>query len=285
MTTLENATNSRRVRRRRYANLRRAAAALSVLGLASCSQSTKQLRLRDETDFARQHDPATAPRSKGHWVTVGDSRAYLAIPPNVRPPMPGVLVLHTARGLTRDIQLWTDRLSEEGYGALAVDFYHGRSSDNLEEAKALRDEANKHPDENHAMLRRAFDLLATDPRIQARRRALVGWSYGAAWGTHLASQWSDVDAVVAYYGAADPAPQNVAKIGAQVLLICGAQDGEAEDVVAFEASLRSAGKTFRVLWNDEGHNFADPSNPRYASRAADTAYREVRHFLDLTLRE
>ena len=39
----------------------------------------------------------------------------------------------------------------------------------------------------------------------------------------------------------------------------GAQDEAAEVVVAFEMALRTHRKTFEMLWNGEGHNFAEPA--------------------------
>jgi len=179
-------------------------------------------RLRAEAQFARAHDPRLVDRLEGSWVTIGDSRAYLTLPMGVSAPMPGVVVIHTARGLNRDIQLWTDRLAGEGYAVIAVDLYRGRSAEAREEALALRDDANKRPEENKAIIRSAYDLLASDPRVRATRRALVGWSYGAGWATFMAAgQLADVNAVVAHYGVADLVPEKMAKIQSPHLLICG----------------------------------------------------------------
>ncbi|AKV04816.1 hypothetical protein AKJ09_11479 [Labilithrix luteola] len=94
-----------------------------------------------------------------------------------------------------------------------------------------------------------------------------------------------MSAVVAYYGVADADDAAIAKIGAPVLLVCGTQDDTAEDVVAFEAALKAQRKAVQTIWNGEGHNFADPSNPRYSLRAADAAYREVRTFLQRALHD
>lgn len=250
-----------------------------LLAAASCSHPPARSRPRSEADVAVRHEPT------GEWITIEGSRAYLAMPRDAHPPMPGILVFHTARGLTRDIQLWTDRLAEEGYAALAVDFYRGRATDDVTEAIALRNDANQHRSENRAMVRSAYDLLAADPRIRANRRALVGWSYGGGWATLLASQWSGLSAVVAYYGVSDLDEEAVANIGAPVLLLCGTQDDTAEDVAAFEAALKGQRKAVQTVWNGEGHNFAEPSNPRYSPRASNDAYREVRNFLRRTLHE
>jgi carboxymethylenebutenolidase len=241
-------------------------------------------RLRAETAFARAHDPLVAAVFEGSWITIGGSRAYLTVPVGVSAPMPGIVVMHTSRGLNRDIQLWTDRLAEEGYAAIAIDFYNGRSADRREEAVALRDDANKRPDENKALVRAAYDYLASDPRIRATRRALVGWSYGAGWATLMATQLPDVRAVVAHYGVPDLlGPEKVTKIQSPILLICGDRDEESADVTAFATSLKAAGKPVQVVWAHADHGFVDASNANYDGTAAERSYAEVRRFLDATL--
>jgi carboxymethylenebutenolidase len=241
-------------------------------------------RLRAETEFARAHDSRVAPTLEGLWINIGGSRAYLTVPVGVSAPMAGIVVLHTARGLNRDIQLWTDRLAEEGYAAIAVDLYKGRSADRREEALALRDDANKRPEQNKAVIRGAYEYLASDPRILATRRALVGWSYGAAWATLMASQLQDLNAVVAHYGVADVPPEGVAKIQSSLLLICGDRDEERAEVTAFANSLKTAGKPVQLVWAHADHGFVDPSNANYDGPAAERTYAEVRRFLGAALR-
>lgn len=225
-------------------------------------------RLRAEAEFARALDPRVVPTLEGSWITIGGSRAYLTLPVGVSAPMPGIVVMHTSRGLNRDIQLWTDRLADEGYATIAIDFYHGRSADRREEALALRDEANKRPEANKAIIHGAYDYLASDPRIRATRRALVGWSYGAGWPTLMATQLPDVKAVVAHYGVSDLAPEGVAKIQSPFLLICGDRDEERAEVAAFAASLKTAGKPVQLVWTHADHGFVDPSNTSYDGPAA-----------------
>ncbi len=245
---------------------------------------TRAPRLRAEIEFARAHDPRVATTFEGSWITVGGSRAYLAVPVGASAPLPGIVLMHTARGLNRDIQLWSDRLAEEGYAAIAVDLYDGRVADRREDALALRDEANERPEKNEAIIRNAYGYLASAPGIRARRRALVGWSYGAGWATLMASKLPDVNAVVAHYGVADLGPDTVAKIQPPVLLICGDRDETRDDVAAFATSLKTAGKAVQVVWVHADHGFVDPSNVSYDGTAAERTYAEVRQFLQATLR-
>ena len=64
--------------------------------------------------------------------------AYLASPPGGGP---GVLVLPSWWGLKPFFKQVCDRLAEQGYVALAPDYYQGRIAHTIDEAKALQQEA------------------------------------------------------------------------------------------------------------------------------------------------
>ena len=60
-------------------------------------------------------------------VTVGLTPGYLAVPAGSQGPWPGVVVIHEAFGLNRDVRGQADRLAALGYLALAPDLYGGQS--------------------------------------------------------------------------------------------------------------------------------------------------------------
>jgi carboxymethylenebutenolidase len=90
---------------------------------------------------AHQHDaPAPTPAAKmeprvpvdAMEVTYGKTetgtlKGYLARPKGAKGPLPGIIVIHEWWGLNDNIRAMTRRLAGEGYTALAVDLYGGRT--------------------------------------------------------------------------------------------------------------------------------------------------------------
>ena len=83
--------------------------------------------------------------------------AYLASPPGGGP---GVLVLPSWWGLKPFFKQVCDRLAEQGYTALAPDYYQGRVANTIDEAKALQEEAERDFDAMQALVKAAKDHLA-----------------------------------------------------------------------------------------------------------------------------
>src|SRR5512132_1100444 len=84
--------------------------------------------------------------------------AYLASPATGGP---GVLVLPSWFGLKPYFKQVCDRLAENGYTALALDYYQGRIGNTIDEAKALQEAAESDPDVMGAMVKAAKDHLAS----------------------------------------------------------------------------------------------------------------------------
>src|SRR5512142_202836 len=84
--------------------------------------------------------------------------AYVASPSGGGP---GVLVLPSWWGLKPFFKQVCDRLGEQGYTALAPDYYHGRVGKTIEEAKALQEEVESDLDAMGAMVKAAKDHLVS----------------------------------------------------------------------------------------------------------------------------
>ncbi|WP_437276740.1 dienelactone hydrolase family protein [Sorangium sp. So ce375] len=242
--------------------------------------------LLSEEDFKALHELRTdkAPPARGQAVEVAGTRAYLSLPRDAKPPIPGVVVIHEWWGLNEHIKHWTDRLAEDGYAAIAVDLYGGKVATTPDDAMA----AMKAVDEAKGLetVRAAHRFLTTDARVMAPRTASIGWCFGGAWSLKLALNEPELDAAVLYYGRLVTDPAQLKAIKAPVLGIFGNQDkGIPPEVVnEFDKALHEAGIEHEVLRYDADHAFANPSGERYNTKAAADAWEKARRFLAAKLK-
>ncbi|MGD8394865.1 MAG: dienelactone hydrolase family protein [Candidatus Eiseniibacteriota bacterium] len=239
-----------------------------------------------EEAFAQLHtlSAAETPPPRGTMIELDGERAYLSLPEDAAPPLPGIVVIHEWWGLNDHIMHWTDRLAAAGYAALAVDLYGGTVATTREAAMA----AMQAVDEERALeiLAAAHAFLADDARIRAERRASIGWCFGGGWSLQQALHAPDLDAAVIYYGRLTTDPEALQAIEASLLGIFANRDSSIppEVVDAFEAALEEADVEHTILRYDADHAFANPSSARYDQEAATDAWAHVADFLARELR-
>jgi carboxymethylenebutenolidase len=179
---------------------------------------------------------------------------------------------------------WADRFAAEGYAALAIDLYDGTVAKTSDEAMA----AMKKVDDARAkeVMLAGLAFLKDDPRVQAKKRASIGWCFGGGKSLQLALAAPDLDAAVMYYGHPETDPKVLEKLRAPLLGIFGTQDKSIppETVKTFEEALTTARRPHTIHSYDAPHAFANPSNPRYDETNANLAWAEVRKFLAVHLK-
>lgn len=238
-----------------------------------------------EAEFAAMHqlrgDASPAPR--GEPIDLAGGRAYLSLPPAATAPVPGIVVIHEWWGLNDHIRHWADRLAGLGFAALAVDLYGGVVATDADAARTAMQAVDA--DAARRTLEAALELLATDPRVRAPRRGVIGWCFGGGWALQTAID-QPVDAAVVYYGQPDLDPARLGAIRGRVLGVFADRDRgiPPATVDALEAALRQAKVDATVLRFDAEHAFANPSSPRYDQPDAEAAWRAVTTFLDDALR-
>jgi carboxymethylenebutenolidase len=239
-----------------------------------------------EEQFKALHQLDTSPRPppKGETVEVGGARAYLSLPPGAAAPVPGVIVVHEWWGLNDNIKHWSDRLAAAGYAALALDLYGGvvatdpdtamRTMKAVDEAKA------------RAVVEAGHRYLTTEARVRAPKTGSIGWCFGGGWSLRAALALPELDAAVVYYGHVPTDAEKLKPIKAKVLAIFGARDESIPPatVDAFEAGLKQAGVSARVLRYDADHAFANPSSKAYDQGDAAAAWQEVQAFFAANLK-
>lgn len=240
-----------------------------------------------EEGFKQLHElkPDEAKPLNGKMLNIGTSAAYLSLPDRAKAPLPAVVMIHEWWGLNDHIKHWADRLALDGYAALAVDLYKGQVGTTPDEAMSLMKAVD--PSEALKTLKAAYDFLKTDPRIQARKRASLGWCFGGKWSLNLALSAPDLDAAIVYYGHVTTDPKELAHLKSPLLGIFGNQDTgiPPATVDKFEQALKDVKANYAIHRYDAQHAFANPSSARYNEEAASAAWDKTRAFLASHLKE
>jgi carboxymethylenebutenolidase len=257
------------------------AAPFSLVAAADEEKPMKITGPLSEEQFKALHTLTgeAAPPPCGAMIDVAGTRAYLSLPKEGKAPYPGIVVVHEWWGLNEHIQHWSDRLAAEGYAAIAVDLYGGKVATSPDSAMAYMKSVDAAA--ARSVLTAAHAFLASDTRIRAPRRGVIGWCFGGKMALELAMTAPDLDAAVMYYGHPVTDPKQLKAIKADVLGIFGNQDGSIppDMVNAFEAALKEAGVDHKIYRYDADHAFANPSGGRYDEKNAAAAWEKTRAFL------
>jgi carboxymethylenebutenolidase len=204
------------------------------------------------------------------------------VTPEGKGPFPAVIVIQEWWGLNDWVKQQARALAKEGYLALAVDLYRGKSTDKQEEAHQLM--MGLPQDRAIRDLQGAYAFLKPRADVKQDRIGAIGWCMGGRYTLLLATVEPTLAGAVAYYGAPPTDPAAIAAIKAPVMGNYGAEDkGPAPDQVkAFEDAMKKAGKTVDVkIYPGAGHAFANVNNPwgGYRKEAAEDAWTRSGAFL------
>jgi len=211
---------------------------------------------------------------------------FLAMPRDATEPPPGIIVIHEWWGLNDNIKAATRRLAGEGYVALAVDLYGGKTAATPEEAQALMTALVAEPDAARANLKQAYEYLekyAFAPRIGS-----VGWCLGGGWSLQTALLLPDqLDAMVMYYGQLVSADSQLETLKMPLLGFFGGLDESipVREVQQFRERLSTLRKNAQILiYPEANHAFANPSGGNYNAKAATESWAKTVTFLDENLK-
>jgi carboxymethylenebutenolidase len=207
---------------------------------------------------------------------------YLSHPKNKNQPLPALIVIHEWWGLNENIKTMTDRLAGEGYLALAVDFYNGKTADNPQEAKELVTKASANPEQLKENIKQAYQYLETEEK--APKIASIGWCFGGLWSLNTALIFpNELDATVIYYGGnIETNSDKLKPLQMPILGIFGSLDRNpsVEVVKKFAANLKSLDKSVEIhIYEGVDHAFANPSGKNYNAEAAEDAWQKTTAFL------
>ena len=191
----------------------------------------------------------------------------------------GVVLFHEWWGLNEDISGLADRFAAEGFVALAVDLYGGRSTKDADEAMKLSNELST-PDAMN-IAQGAADFLDAHARC-TRKLGVTGFCLGGAMALAAACNVSGVGAVVPFYGLPRPEYADWSKARAPILGHYGEQDTlvTPERVKAVQAAATAAGARFKLHFYPAGHAFMRAGDPAaYHEESAKLAWTRTLEFL------
>ncbi len=195
---------------------------------------------------------------------------------------PAIIVIHEWWGLVPWVKDQAADLADQGYVALAVDLYRGKTADNPETAHELM--RGLPQDRGVRDLVSAANYLKSLKSVDSSRMGAVGWCMGGGFAAQLAIADPDLRAVAINYGSLPTDPGALKQIHAAILGNFGALDQgiTPQDVHDFASAMNSIGHPVDVkIYPDAGHAFENPNNkntPGYRAADAQDAQQRMRTF-------
>jgi carboxymethylenebutenolidase len=205
----------------------------------------------------------------------GTAEGYLARPESGKGP--GVVVVQEWWGLNDQIKGVADRFASEGFTALAPDFYHGKATEEPDEAGKL-------------LMALTSDQVAKDGRGAAEylaretggRVGVIGFCMGGQLALLIGTAAPDeVAAVVDMYGIHPAMKPDFTKMKASVFALFGGSDGAnpPESREALGKALGAAGVPYTIdVYPKPGHAFMNETGDSYDPEAAADAWRRIFEF-------
>lgn len=213
------------------------------------------------------------------------TKGYLARPKGAG-KHPAVVVIHEVWGLVDHIRDIAERLAGEGYVALAVDLFEGKTASKIEEGRKIREESSE--DKIFGDLKGSVAYLKTLDCVNPSRIGSIGFCMGGWLSLLLACNSKDLAAAVAFYGRPPTPIDLVRNIPCPVLgNYGGADQGITEaDVNSLKAALTKYGKKFDIkVYPGAPHGFFNDTRESYRPEDAKDAWNRTLNFYKATLKK
>ncbi|KHK90418.1 dienelactone hydrolase family protein [Novosphingobium malaysiense] len=177
--------------------------------------------------------------------------------------LPGILVFPDAAGLDDVAYDNARRLAEEGFTALACDFYgDGRYIADPDEAIPLAKRRAKDAGLMAQAGQAAITAISTQPEADAAKLAAIGYCFGGNVAVEVARSGLPIAAAAAFHGGAvAPDPERSRQITGKILVCTGSNDPMIPISMrnAFEEDMRAADVDFRLhIYGRVYHSFTNP---------------------------
>jgi carboxymethylenebutenolidase len=194
---------------------------------------------------------------------------------------PAVIVIHEIWGLVDHIKDVAVRLAREGYMALGVDLFEGKTVSKLDEGRKFREQFTE--EKILKDLDGAFNFLKDLPYVNPKRIGSIGFCMGGGLSLLLACHNRELAAAAVFYGR-NPSPIDRAKdIQCPILgNYAGADMAITEsDINLLKQTLTKYGKTFDIRTYPEApHAFFNDTRDSYRPEAAKDAWKRTLEFFN-----
>lgn len=190
-----------------------------------------------------------------------------------------VMVFHEWWGLNDHVRSILERLAGEGFVALGVDLYDGKTTKDADEASALMGAL----DWDEALRRAASAARYLEQHARSNGKvAVLGFCMGGALSFAAASAIPGLAAAVPFYGVPDASRLDLDALRAPVLAHFASRDGWAKPskAQAIRDELSARGKAMQLEIYEADHAFFNDTRPEvYAKEAAELAWSRTVSFL------
>ncbi len=201
--------------------------------------------------------------------------SYLAAP-SEGGPYPGIVLIHSFRGLEEGYRTMTDAFAARGFVVLAVGWQTFEESPSDATVEQL--------------LRDSVAFLSAREDVDSARLGLTGFCAGGRYTMLFLPQIQEFAAGVAWYGfpfRGDPAPADlIGELQAPMLMIHGTADQPSPigDIYNYANALTEAGKYFELkVYFGEPHGFMLANSQLRQDEVAQDAFEQMVSFFERKL--
>ena len=208
-----------------------------------------------------------------------DIRAYISRPQSGSGP--GIIVVQEWWGLVPHIMDVCDRFAREGFTALAPDLYHGKTTEEPDDAATLMQAL--HIGETEAVLRKAILVLMADQATNPNDHiGIIGFCMGGQLAMFAAGSNPVIKATVNFYGIHPSVQPSYRDINGPVLGIFAETDNSASPaaVEALDRELALLEKPHEFhTYPGAKHGFFNDTRPdQYNAQASEDAWKRTVDF-------
>lgn len=217
----------------------------------------------------------------------GDNAYAFVAEPDDNAKHPGVVLIQEWWGIEPHIRDLAQKLAAEGFVVAVPDLYHGRVVTEPDEAQKEVMMLYGSVDQASKEIIGALETIKAQANVDPKKLGLIGFCVGGFLTYTVASRYSDLGAIIPFYGAGyDPKPEEVAKVNAPVLAVYGSRDDSVspEQISKIESMYKQAGKDITVKVYDAGHAFINPDHGMGDEKSAAEAWPLAVNFLKTHLK-